>query len=71
MILKCFYKLTHKGIKEDDIPYWWKRTILQEILHFCQKIVCQNIAPNCVTNYMRVRLYRLCGFKVGGALLLE
>ena len=30
-----------------------------------QKFICQNVAPNCVTNFMRVRLYRLCGFKIG------
>ncbi len=29
------------------------------------RIICQNIAPNCVMNPVRVWLYRLCGFQIG------
>lgn len=65
MILKLYYKLKHPGTKDEDIPYYYKRSILGEIWHLTRKFICQNIAPNCVTNFMRVRLYRLCGFKIG------
>ena len=30
-----------------------------------RKAICQNIAPNCVLNPVRIALYRLCGFKIG------
>ena len=62
MILKFIYKYTHKG---KPVPYWYQRSILGEVWHLMRKCICQNIAPNCVTNFMRVRLYRLCGFKIG------
>ena len=61
--------MLHPRVKFDDIPYWWKRSIQNQIWHSIRKFICQNIAPNCITNFMRVRLYRLCGIKVGGALL--
>jgi len=47
------------------IPYAYQRSLLKEIWHLIRKGICQNIAPKCVTNFMRVRLYRLCGFKIG------
>ena len=65
MILKLYYKLTHKGCKDEDIPYYYRRSILGEIWHLIRKGICQNIAPNCVLNPMRIMLYRLCGIKIG------
>ena len=65
MLLQQIYKLTHKGVKDEDIPYWYKRSILGEILHLIRKGICQNIAPNCVLTPVRIALYRLCGFKIG------
>ena len=65
-LLSLVYKMLHPRVKFDDIPYWWKRSILNQIWHSIRKFICQNIAPNCITNFMRVRLYRLCGIKVGG-----
>lgn len=63
MILELYYNLRHPG---EPVPYYYKRSILGELWHLLRKFICQNIAPNCVTNFMRVRLYRLCGFKIGG-----
>ena len=68
MLLELYYKLRHPG---EPVPYYYKRSILGELWHLLRKFICQDIAPNCITNFMRVRLYRLCGFKIGGALLLE
>lgn len=66
MILKLIYKLTHPGgVKDEDIPYWYKRSILGELWHLIRKGICQNIAPNCVLTPVRIALYRLCGFKIG------
>lgn len=65
MILKLYYKIKHPGTMDEDIPYYYKRSILGELWHLLRKFICQVWAPNCVTNFMRVRLYRLCGFKIG------
>ena len=62
MFLEMYYKLSHPG---KPVPYAYKRTLLGEAWHLLRKFICQNIAPNCVTNWMRVYLYRLCGFKIG------
>jgi Serine acetyltransferase len=63
MILELYYRLRHPG---KPVPYFYKRSILGEIWHLLRKAICQNIAPNCVTNFLRIRLYRLCGIKIGG-----
>lgn len=62
MILEWYYKLRHPG---QPVPYWYKRSVFGQLWHVVRKFICQNIVPNCVTNFMRIRLYRLCGFKVG------
>lgn len=64
-LLKQFYKWRHPGVSDDSIPSAYSRSVLNEIWHLIRKFICQNIAPNCVTNFMRVNLYRLCGFRIG------
>lgn len=54
MLLKLYYKVSHKGGKDEDIPYYFCRLIIGEIIHLFRKGVCQNIAPNCVLNPVRV-----------------
>ena len=63
MILEWYYKLRHPG---QPVPYWYKRSVFGQLWHVVRKFICQNIVPNCVTNFMRIRLYRLCGFKIWG-----
>lgn len=65
MLLKCIYKLKNPHVKEEDIPYWWKRTVFQQIWHSIRKWICQVWAPNCILNFVRISLYRLCGLKIG------
>lgn len=65
MILKLIYKISHPGVQDKDIPYYYKRSIFGEIWHLIRKGICQNIAPNCVLTPVRIALYRLCGFKIG------
>ena len=64
-LLTVIYKIFHPKVKYEQIPYWWKRSILGQMWHSIRKFICQNVAPNCITNFMRIRLYRLCGFKIG------
>ena len=65
LLLPLFYRLIHPGVKKEDIPYYWKRSISTEIWHLIRKGISQNIAPNCVLAPVRKCLYRLCGFKIG------
>jgi len=52
-------------VPANEIPYWYRRSILEQIWHTIRKGICQNIAPNCVLNPVRIMMYRLCGFKIG------
>lgn len=65
MILEIIYKLTHKNVKSEDIPYWYKRSIMNQTWHTLRKWICQVWAPNCTITAIRIGLYRLCGFKIG------
>ena len=64
-VLVLIYKLRHPSATWNDIPYYYKRSIIAECWHLIRKAICQNIAPNCVLNPVRIALYRLCGFKIG------
>lgn len=64
-LLAFIYRLTHPKVKYEDIPYWYKRSVLGELWHLVRKGICQNIAPNCVLAPVRIALYRFCGFKIG------
>lgn len=64
-LLSFFYKLRHHNVPANEIPYWYRRSILEQIWHTIRKGICQNIAPNCVLNPVRIMMYRLCGFKIG------
>lgn len=64
-LLSSIYKLRHPDVPDDKIPLSRRRTIIGQIWHTIRKWICQVWAPNCVTNVMRVNLYRLCGIKIG------
>ena len=64
-ILPLLYCLRHPKAKYDDIPYWYKRSLVGEVWHLVRKGICQNVAPNCVLTPVRIALYRLCGFRIG------
>ena len=62
-LLSLFYRIRHP--RAQKTPNTYRRSLLGQLWHTIRKAICQNIAPNCVTNFMRVNLYRLCGFKIG------
>ncbi len=64
-ILAHIYLKKHPNATENDIPYWYKRTIIGEIWHMIRKKICVVWAPNCALTPLRMALYRLCGFKIG------
>lgn len=62
-LLKRLYKLSHPDVAEENIPSTYRCSIMDETWHVIRKFICQNRAPNCDTNFMRVWLYRLCGIR--------
>lgn len=64
-ILEYIYIKKHPGVSENEIPYWYKRTLIGEIWHIIRKKICVVWAPNCAITPLRMALYRLCGFKIG------
>lgn len=64
-LLSFIYKLSHPKVKEEEIPYWYKRSLIGQIWHIIRKWICQVWAPNCTITAVRIGLYRLCGFKIG------
>ena len=59
------YHWMHPNVPYEEIPYFYKRSILEQLWHTIRKWISQNVAPNCVLNPIRIGLYRLCGFKIG------
>lgn len=64
-ILAHIYLMKHPDATENDIPYWYRRSIIGEIWHLIRKKICVVWAPNCTITPLRIALYRLCGFKIG------
>ena len=58
-------KFAYEKIKGEPAPYYYNYSILTVIAKPLRKWVAQSVAPNCVSNGMRIFLYRLCGFKIG------
>lgn len=65
MLLKWIYKLRHKGVADEDIPYWYRRSFFNQVWHTMRKWICQVWAPNATITGVRIVLYRICGFKIG------
>jgi hypothetical protein len=53
-LLAIYYRIRHPKAKK--VPYMYQRSIIGQVWHSIRKFICQNIAPNCVTNFMRVNL---------------
>lgn len=64
-ILTYIYLKKHPGTPDEQIPYWYKRSVIGEIWHLLRKKICVVWAPNCTITPLRIALYRLCGFKIG------
>lgn len=65
VLLPSIYRLIHPKAKAEDIPYYYTRSVFDEVWHLVRKGICQNIAPNCVLTPVRKAMYRFCGFKIG------
>lgn len=60
-LLKILYEKTQKK----PAPYYFDYSLWTVIKKPIRKWIANAVAPNCVYNWLRVALYRLCGFKIG------
>lgn len=60
-LLKTIYEKRMKRVA----PYYFDYSLLTIILKPLRKFVAQVLAPNCPFNWIRIGLYRLCGFTIG------
>lgn len=58
-------KLAYELIKKEPAPYYYDYSILKIITKQIRKFFVNVIAPNCVSNTIRVAIYKACGFKIG------
>lgn len=58
-------KWTYEKIKRKPAPYYYDYSLFMILMKPVRKWIAQAIAPNCVFNWVRVLLYRLCGIKIG------
>lgn len=65
MILKQIYKWKHRGLKEEDIPYYWKYSLWRVFTIPIRKWFSAAFIPYLPWNTVRILLYRLCGYKIG------
>lgn len=68
-VLTFIYKLTHKGVRDEDIPYYWKYSLSKVLMKPVRKWLSAAVIPYCPFNNLRVMLYRLVGYKIGGVVL--
>ena len=60
-VIKALYEKIYKR----EAPYYYNYSIFKIINKPIRKFFSQVIAPNCPHNFIRILIYRLCGFKIG------
>lgn len=58
-------KRAYEKIKKQPAPYYYDYSLFRIISKPVRKWIAQVVAPDCVFNFFRIFLYRLCGFKIG------
>lgn len=66
-ILERIYRWKHKKDLESggEIPYYWKYSVIKVILKPIKKFVSAVVIPVIPFNFLRIFMYRLCGYKIG------
>lgn len=55
----------YEKLTGEKAPYYYNYSVFTIIAKPIRKFFCQVVAPNCVSNHLRIMIYRLCGFKIG------
>lgn len=61
IIAKFLYQL----LKKEPAPYYYDYSIKTILSKPIRKFFTNVVAPNCVSNKVRILIYRACGFKIG------
>lgn len=64
-LLTRVYKFIHRGIKNEEIPYYWKYSLSTIVKKPLRKWMSAAVIPYIPFNELRVILYRLVGYKIG------
>ena len=65
-LIKQYYKWRHPGVAEEKIPARWKISVWQGVKKMARKWMSASVIPYIPFNNVRIGLYRLCGYKIGG-----
>ena len=65
-IAKAYYKLTHRGVKEDEIPYQYKYSLLTIIKKPIRKWLSAVVIPKIPFNGLMITMYKSIGYKIWG-----
>lgn len=58
-------KFLYEKIKREPAPYYYNYNLLTVITKPIRKWMTNVVAANCPFNWVRVAIYRLCGFRIG------
>ena len=64
-LLTRVYKFIHRGIKDEEIPYYWKYSLSTIVKKPLRKWMSAAVIPYIPFNELRVILYKLIGYKIG------
>lgn len=65
-IIKLYYKITHRGVLDDEIPARYNTSIWKAVWKIFRKFFSAVIIPTIPFNGLRVWCYKwLCGYKIG------
>lgn len=59
------FKNIYERISGKQAPYYLDYSLLTIGIKPLRKFVAQVLTPNCPFNFIRIALYRMCGFKIG------
>ncbi|MCH5307080.1 MAG: acyltransferase [Prevotella sp.] len=65
-LLTAIYRLRHRDIQDDNIPYYWKYPLWTVICKPIRKFFSAVVIPTIPFNNIRIWGYRICGYKIGG-----
>ncbi len=58
-------KWLYEKVKKKNAPYYYNYSMLAIIVKPVRKFLTNSIAPLCPFNFIRIAIYRMCGFKIG------
>lgn len=58
-------KKVYETIKKEPAPYYYEYSLITLFVKPVRKFFVNVVAPNCVSNIVRIAIYKACGFDIG------